>query len=200
MYTLLCKCDCASIVTQHWDWYEGLLDVIKFIGCLRLFRYPIHFYLWLDMRVYLVSILQQGPYWFYLFVVVDFTINTQQFKVAPLSNIGSKFLTQRSLEIFILVLLMILLTLSRPRALVFPYGFPPIFSARVTFSLWPSILLRHVLLSWLMYTQCPWVQHYPPMSRTCFLFTHLWFAWPCLSTGIPEPLLYPMFACCSCWV
>ena len=38
MHTLFFKCDCASVVTHHWDWHEGLLDVIEFICCLWLFR------------------------------------------------------------------------------------------------------------------------------------------------------------------
>ena len=51
-----------------------------------------------------------------------------------------------------------------------------------------------------MSTQCPWVQQYPPTSRTCLLFTHLGFACLCLPTGIPDPLLFSSFAWLSCWV
>ena len=123
----------------------------------------------------------------------------KQFKVDPLSAIGSKFLTRRSWEKLILVLLIISSDLSIPHSLGLPYWFPPIFLARVAFSLWPYFFLPHVLLSWLMSTQCPWVQQYPPTSRTCLPFTHLGFAWPCLYTVIPDPLLYTMFSWWSFW-
>ena len=101
----------------------------------------------------------------------------KQFKVAPLYAIWSKFLTRGSWEIFILVLLIISPALSRPHALGLPYGFPPMFSTLVAFSLWPSLLLRHFLLLWPMSTQCPFFQQYPPTSRRCFPFTHLELFW-----------------------
>ena len=68
----------------------------------------------------------------------------------------------------------------------------------VAFSLWPYLLLRNVLLLWLMSTQCLCVQQYPPKSRTCLPFPHLEFSWLCLSTGNPDPLLYPVVYCWSC--
>ena len=70
----------------------------------------------------------------------------------------------------------------------------------VAFSLCPSLLLRYVLLSWPISTQCPCVQKYPPTSRRCFPFTHLEFAWLRLSTGNPGPLLFTVVACWSCQV
>ena len=120
--------------------------------------------------------------------------------MAPLSATGSKFLTRRSWEIFILVLRIIYPTLTRPHALGFPYGFPPMVLALVAFYLCPSLLLIHVLLSYLMSTQCPCVQQYPPTSRMCFPFIHLEFAWICLSNDNPNPLLYPVVAYWSCRV
>ena len=123
----------------------------------------------------------------------------KQFKVAPLSAIRSKFLTQRSWDFFLIVT-NYFPTLSCTYALSLPYWFSPILLVRVAQSLWIYLLLWHVVLSWLMFTQCLWVQQYPPTSRTCLLFTHLEFACPCLSTGILDPLLFTAFACCSWWV
>ena len=118
--------------------------------------------------------------------------------VAPISAIGSKIITRRSWEIFIWVVLIISPTLSRTHALGFPHGFPPMLLDLVAFSLWPYLLLRNVLLLWLMSTQCLCVQQYPPKSRTCLPFPHLEFSWLCLSTGNPDPLLYPVVYCWSC--
>ena len=102
----------------------------------------------------------------------------KEFKVAPLSAIESKFLTRRLWEIFIFLLLVLLIispALSRPQALGLPYRFPPMLSDFAAFSLCPSFLYRHILLSWPMSTQFPCVQQYPPTSRRCFPFTHLDF-------------------------
>ena len=120
--------------------------------------------------------------------------------MAPLSAIRSKFITRILWEIFLLVLLIISPTLSRPHALVLPYEFPPMLLALVVFYLWPYLLLRHALLSWPMSTQCPCVQQYPPTSRRCLLLTHLEFAWLRLSTDNPGSLLYPVDSCWSCRV
>ena len=117
----------------------------------------------------------------------------KQFKVAPLSAIGYKFLTLRSWEKLILMLLIISLTLSRSYGLGLPYWFPPILLTRVVFSLWPSFLLWNVQMSWLMSTQSLWVHQYLPTSQMCLPFTHLGFACPCLYTGIPDPLLFTAF-------
>ena len=111
----------------------------------------------------------------------------KQFKVDPLSAIGSKFLTIRSWENLILLLLIISPTLSHTHDLGLPYWFPQIVQERGVFFLWPYFFLRQVLLSWLIYSQCPWVQQCPPTSRTCLMFTPLGFASPCLSTVIPDP-------------
>ena len=59
-----CECDCASVVTQHWDWHEGLLDVIKFICCLLSGSPSIFIWHWMyalilfpsDSRTLIVSI------------------------------------------------------------------------------------------------------------------------------------------------
>ena len=91
--------------------------------------------------------------------------------MAPLSDIGSKFLTQRLREIYILVLLVLLIispNLSRHHALGLQYGFPPMLSALVAFYLCPSFLYQHVLLLWPMSTQCPCVQQYPPHVSEVF--------------------------------
>ena len=120
--------------------------------------------------------------------------------VDPLSAIGSKFLTRRSWEKLILLLLIISPTLSRTHALSLTYWFTPILLVRVALSPWNYLLLQHVLLSWLMYTKCPWVHQHPQTSRMCLPFTHLGFACPCLPTGIPDPLLFTAFTCWSFWV
>ena len=127
----------------------------------------------------------------------------KQFKVAPLSAIGYKFLARRSWEMFILVLLLLLiisLTLSHPHSLGLPYEFSPMLSALVAFSLCPTFLYLYVLLSWPISKQCPCVQQYPPTSWSCFLLTHFECVWLCLSPGNPGPLSFPEVSCWSCLV